>query len=433
MSSKPLFSIVLPTRDRPDLVRRVLESLVAQTFTDFEVIVSDNALNNPCLHEVSRFLVDKRFNYKRTLKPMDMCSHWDFALEGATGEYVTIFSEKFMLRPDALELMSQEIISSQPDVLTWQYEIFDVSFIDGLNLYGDYHPLIKPGNPINYDPVSELKRRVCFDFPLFCRYNKQKDSYGKIYSGAIHRNVLARIKNNYGRIFHPLSPDFTSMIAILNESKVCVDMNQSLMLVVNMAGTSNGEATKRSVVATRQFIESFGLDIEKFRLQLPIPGFWIGHQVIVSADYELIRSLTCYGPLKNIKLDKGSLAFWAQFDLEHIKEWEDETNDEFQILLRPFLRSLSRVRLEELGHNLKVSVSPSKNEIYHSGLKKVNYFSPGTTAESLADIHWREGFAPPRKPVSINSMELFQALEYLYFYNVHSSTLLELGKNGGQR
>jgi hypothetical protein len=430
MKPKPLFSIILPTRDRPNLVSRVLESLAAQTFTDFEVIVSDNAVNSPCLTEVARFLGDKRFHYKKPSQPMDMCKHWDFALEGANGQYITVFSEKFILRPDALALMAKEIMRSKPDVLTWQYEVFDVRFSDGSNFYGDYHPLIKPGRPINYDPVSELTRRFQFNFPLFCRQNKPKDNYGKIYSGAVNRDILARIKTNYGRIFHPLSPDFTSMVAILNESKICIDMNQGLMLLINIAGVSNGEATKASVNFTRHSFESFGLDVNNHGQRLPIPGFWVGHHVNIAADFELIRTLADDGPVKGMEIDKGALAFWAELDLGYIKDWQSNELEAFQSLLGLFLGNLDSERRQELEQNLKTSIKPSINEIYHSGLKQTEHLNADTTAEQLANIHWLDNLAPPRKPVNTVPMELVEALDYFYQYNQHSSRLLALSEEG---
>ncbi len=38
-----MFTIIIPTHDRPLLLRRALQSLVAQTFTDFQVIIVDDA------------------------------------------------------------------------------------------------------------------------------------------------------------------------------------------------------------------------------------------------------------------------------------------------------------------------------------------------------------------------------------------------------
>lgn len=425
MLQRPLFSIVLPTRDRPELVSKVLKALELQTFSDFEVIISDNGYNAFCEHAIAQFLKDERFKYKRPPHPMNMCDNWEFAIGSAQGKYITVFCDKFILRSDALHLMANEISNSSPDVLTWQYEFFDVKQSKNEMLYGDFHPLLKPGKAKKYNPALELERRFSFDFPLFCRFNKSMDSYGKIYSGIVRAEVLTQIKDRYGRIFHPMSPDFTSMIAILNESKICVDLNQTLMLVINMDGFSNGEATRKSISATRECIESYGVDADTYWQRLPISGFGVGHNSHIAAEFEFMKSLAVDGPIKNLVLDKGALAFWAREDLKMVCDLDDTERSRFEALLQPWLESLDDVRRHELESNMIEQLKPASSEIYHSGLNKTDKFIHGISAEHLAYIHWHDGVALPRKPVTEDLMDLFDALNYLAGYNNHSCQLLD--------
>lgn len=424
MAKKPFFSIVIPTRDRPDLVIKVLKSLTLQTFSDFEVIISDNGCIPLCEHKISSFLGDARFHYKRPSSVMNMCDHWEFAIESAQGEYITVLGDKFILRSDALSLMAKEISKYTPDVVTWQYEFFDVNKSVNGELYGDYHPLIKPGIAKPYSPSLELERRFSFDFPLFCRVNKSSDSYGKIYSGFVRADILIYIKNCYGRIFHPMSPDFTSMIAILNESKICIDINQALMLIISMDGISTGAATRSSLYAARKYIESYGRDSFDYWQKLPIKGLGVGHNSYVSAEFDLIKSLATDGPVKNLELDKGAIAFWAKEDLKVVSDIDLTERAKFEKLLLPWISSIDKARLERLEYNLIEHSKPAKSEIYHSGLKKTNEFIRGISAEHLAYIHWHDGIALPRKPVSENAMELFEALDYLEDYNNYSCQIL---------
>ncbi|WP_101319632.1 glycosyltransferase family 2 protein [Aeromonas sobria] len=424
MTKRPLFSIVLPTRDRPELVSKVLKSLELQTFLDFEVIISDNGCNAFCEHEISPFLKDERFKYKRPPYPMNMCDNWEFAIGSAQGKYITVFCDKFILRSDALNLMAGEISNSSPDVLTWQYEVFDVKQSKNEMLYGDFHPLLKPGKAKKYNPALELERRFSFDFPLFCRLNKPIDSYGKIYSGIVRAEVLTQIKDRYGRIFHPMSPDFTSMISILNESKTCVDLNQTLMLVINMDGFSNGEATRKSIFATRAYLESHGVDADTYWQQLPIGGFGVGHNSHIAAEFEFMKSLAVDGPIKNLVLDKEALSFWAREDLKVVCDLDATERSRFEEILRPWLESIDDVRRHELASNKLEQFKPASCEIYHSGLKKTDDFISGISAEHLAYVHWHDGVALPRKPVTEAPIELFDALNYLTSYNNRSCQLL---------
>ncbi len=51
----PRFSVVVPTRDRPDLLAFCLQSLAAQTFADVEVVVADNPTTAPAREVFDRW------------------------------------------------------------------------------------------------------------------------------------------------------------------------------------------------------------------------------------------------------------------------------------------------------------------------------------------------------------------------------------------
>lgn len=63
----PCISVGLPTYNRPELLALVLESFRRQTFSDFELIISDNASPNPEVRQLCERYVnmDSRFRYVR--------------------------------------------------------------------------------------------------------------------------------------------------------------------------------------------------------------------------------------------------------------------------------------------------------------------------------------------------------------------------------
>ncbi len=62
--SQPYFSVVIPTRNRSDLLRRALQSTLWQSFGDFEVVVYDNASVDATPKVVKEFS-DPRIRYVR--------------------------------------------------------------------------------------------------------------------------------------------------------------------------------------------------------------------------------------------------------------------------------------------------------------------------------------------------------------------------------
>jgi len=76
---RPLFSIVIPTRDRPNLLKDAIQSALNQEFDDYEIIVSDNSTNSETQKLVSEF-ESKKIKYFRTPRLLDMPKSWEFAL-----------------------------------------------------------------------------------------------------------------------------------------------------------------------------------------------------------------------------------------------------------------------------------------------------------------------------------------------------------------
>src|SRR5437867_4242176 len=82
----PLFSVVMPTRNRGHLLRYALRSALAQTFSDYEIVVSDNSSSDTTAQVVAE-LTGPRVKYVRTDRVMAMPDSWEFALDQARGEY----------------------------------------------------------------------------------------------------------------------------------------------------------------------------------------------------------------------------------------------------------------------------------------------------------------------------------------------------------
>src|SRR5262245_51577835 len=85
----PRFSIVIPTRNRENTLRHTLRTCLAQDFADFEIVVSDND-SPPAVREVVASFADSRIKYFRTPRLLAMSDSWEFALEHAAGEFVTV-------------------------------------------------------------------------------------------------------------------------------------------------------------------------------------------------------------------------------------------------------------------------------------------------------------------------------------------------------
>ncbi|GHG69265.1 hypothetical protein GCM10010919_19080 [Alishewanella longhuensis] len=424
--TNPFISLVIPTRNRPELVEYCLACIAAQTCTDFEVILSDNGTDRLCEQQFQLYRHDKRFKYVRPSADLNMCDHWQFAVSFAQGEYVTILSEKFMLRPDAVLLLSQMAKQYQADIFSWQFERYEANGNDISK--GHYHPLMKPVAPSYYSTVDELKRRLNFATPTFCRQFRHKTSYGKMYSGCVKRSVLLRAQAHFGSVFQPYSPDYTSMIALLNESELAIDVGQSLMVVVFGSQISTGEATKSSVQVAVDYCSEYKHIIEDFTQRTLFDGAWVGHNSFIAYDYHLMCKQATYGPLSEQSVNRANLLSWLMTDINDISDWGNYDESAFKAAIDFHLSQFEPAeqteilrRAKEFEHN-----KPCSREIYHSGLAKLIDMPPNLTAEALAQMHWCDGIAPARKNVLNQDEGILAAVDYCYRYNASSCKLLNI-------
>ncbi|HEX3988985.1 MAG TPA: glycosyltransferase family 2 protein [Verrucomicrobiae bacterium] len=99
-----LVSICIPTYNRPRDLRRAVESCLAQTFADFEVIITDNSTND----ETAKMAVtwtDPRIHYHSNNGNIGAIASTEKCLKLATGKYTKLLMDDDLLKPRCLELM----------------------------------------------------------------------------------------------------------------------------------------------------------------------------------------------------------------------------------------------------------------------------------------------------------------------------------------
>src|SRR5215469_6399880 len=114
---EPLFSVLLPSRNRLELLRLALNSVAIQDFSNLEVIISDNASDQKYLDFWSDcHQLDIR--YLRSEEPISVTENWNRAIEAARGEYIIMLGDDDALTPGLLVRLSDLIQRfRRPDVL----------------------------------------------------------------------------------------------------------------------------------------------------------------------------------------------------------------------------------------------------------------------------------------------------------------------------
>jgi len=321
----PRFSVVVPTRDRPDLLDFCLESLSRQTFDDFEVIVSDNP-TEASAQEVFERWAGERWRYTSPDGGVPMHENFEHGCAEATGEYVAVVIDKTVLHPSALELVARALSGQETvDIVTWWNEGYNP--IDELKdvRVGRYLPVATIAAPSLYDPAAELARR----FANAERRGVDEIHYvrGKIVFGAYSRALLARIREVTGRVFQPLAPDYTAMVPACALARDALDVGRPLLISYN-SRRSNGRRQAVDASHARRFIEAVDPAIVDV---LPIAGLYSSHHNVVA--YDLVSSARRCPEGTTPELDLANLTRRAREDLGAVI-WDDprERDDQYRIL-----------------------------------------------------------------------------------------------------
>lgn len=89
MNNQPLVSVGIPTFNRPEFLKKAIDSITNQTYKNLEIIISDNCSDSP---EVEKFCTeyakkDSRIKYFRHSENIGMALNGEFVLNQATGKY----------------------------------------------------------------------------------------------------------------------------------------------------------------------------------------------------------------------------------------------------------------------------------------------------------------------------------------------------------
>lgn len=98
----PKVTVAIPTYNRAHYLKEAIESVLNQTYTDYELLVVDNASTDNT-EEVVKSFNDKRIKYIKNETNIGMVNNWNKCIDLAQGEYLIIFHDDDIMKPELLE------------------------------------------------------------------------------------------------------------------------------------------------------------------------------------------------------------------------------------------------------------------------------------------------------------------------------------------
>ncbi len=104
----PRVSVVIPTYNRAPLLRQAIESVLAQSYRTFEIVISDNCSSDGTASVVHGFQ-DLRIRYFRNDRNIGMVPNWNAGIRRARAEYVALLEDDNWWHPRYLERVVQTL------------------------------------------------------------------------------------------------------------------------------------------------------------------------------------------------------------------------------------------------------------------------------------------------------------------------------------
>ena len=112
----PKVTVIVPTWNRAAMIAIAIKSILSQTFSDFELLILDDASTDNTHEVVLPFLTDKRVRFVSHPKNIGITANRNYGISIALGTYIAMLdSDDVWLDENKLERQI-EILDSHPDI-----------------------------------------------------------------------------------------------------------------------------------------------------------------------------------------------------------------------------------------------------------------------------------------------------------------------------
>ena len=256
-SNLPILSIGLPIYNGGKFIKKRIESILNQTFKDFELTISDNASTDTTQMICEEYLKkDKRIRYIRQEKNMGEVWNFDFILDKAETKYFVMAS--------ADDIWSKNFLEKNVEFLEKNEQ-----FVGSISEVSLFH---RNGNDIKL--INNTKK---FQYVISTNGNFEKrlSSYLKYNMATQYYSVFKTEDIKFGNIFNNLhnkmwQADFATILKILKRGELNVDtesfyhkevtkQSKSIIQYMRKMKFSISDVLFSKIVFSSWFLKEFGI------------------------------------------------------------------------------------------------------------------------------------------------------------------------------
>lgn len=251
-SNLPLFTVIIPQKDRAEFLRSTIETCIGQSYENMEILVSDDGSIDNSLEVVNEFIeIDSRVQLFHQKEPLGMRENFEFLLKRVKPGYVIALGGDDGLMPNAIERMYEILSSTNCELLTWEPAKFIFP-----GLYSDNGLLVVPrkAREICLVKSRDFLKRTAKNL----NYNGDPQCPMFYIKGVVSTNLIDRVRGRTtdGRFYSCATPDGYSGIVLAGEVEEYAFTTEPLS-IVGSNHSSQGVSYMRSDKNSRERAKSF--------------------------------------------------------------------------------------------------------------------------------------------------------------------------------
>lgn len=290
---RPRFSILLPTYNRGNILPLAIQSVLGQTFADFELIIS-NGGSTDNTDEVIRGFTDTRIRYFNSDKQLSMAENYELTLYKAEGEYIVFFSDDDALVPTMLQKVWNAIAKENPRVVVFPFAQYYHEDRPETGTRKNTLGLLDFTGEVYSVTSRDDIRRMAAVYGLADRPHSAKHISPLIGNVVFHRSIIDEITGKVQKLFSTIPVDIYLITLILARIDSYLVIDEPL-LVWSQWSQNSSVGIRKDI---RQHYEKLlnGSSLENVPLKFALPANCAANALLTAA--------------KDIGMD------WSVFDLD---------------------------------------------------------------------------------------------------------------------
>ena len=108
MKHQPLVTAIIPTHNRADLLKQAIDSVLEQTWQNYEIVVVDDASDDDTPNLLAEMAKEHPIKVIRNKSSKGAAACRNIAIKQAEGEYITGLDDDDFFRPKRIEMLMEE-------------------------------------------------------------------------------------------------------------------------------------------------------------------------------------------------------------------------------------------------------------------------------------------------------------------------------------